>query len=200
MARPPGDRTAGRLSVTLALDRCTGCQECVAACTADAVELLPDSWVIELNEVRCTGCRKCVAACPFRVIALAGPIRNRHRVVLDGVHEALRRWCPPGWRVAAAEPVLRPDADASPVAPDVTLLRVAQRGLEWLPPDGPPIALVVEVVSPSSRSRDLGARRELYWRCGAPTYWTVDQRSGQVTVQWSSGPAWFYPIARSTFG
>jgi ferredoxin len=189
-----------RINITVAVDRCTGCQQCIAACSAGAVELMPDAWAVQLHVPRCTGCRRCVPACPFHAITVNGPARNRHRVVLDGVHQALARSCPPGWRAAAAEPVFRPDPGGTAVVPDVALVRVAQRGVEWLPPDGPPIGLVVEVVSPSSRARDLGPKRELYWSCGVPAYWTVDQRTGRVAVQWSRRPAWFDPLAAAVFG
>jgi ferredoxin len=194
------DRAIGPINVSVAVDRCTGCQQCIAACTGGAVELMPDAWAVELHTARCTGCRKCVPACPFRAITVTGPVRNRHRVVLDGVHEALTRSCPPGWRAATAEPVLRPGPDAPPVSPDVAVVRVPQRGVEWLPITGSPIGLVVEVVSPSSRARDLGSKRDLYWRCGVPAYWTVDQVTGRVAVQWSHRPAWFDPFATAVFG
>ena len=201
--RPPGrakDTAGERIGVTVAVDRCTGCQQCIAACTGGAVELMPDAWAIQIRAERCTGCRKCVPACPFRAITVTGPVRNRHRVVLDGVHEALTRSCPPGWRVASAEPVVRPEPQAAPVAPDVALLRIPHRGVEWLPVQEPPIGLVVEVVSPSSRARDLGSKRDLYWRCGVPVYWTVDQVTGRVAVQWSHRPAWFDAFATDVFG
>jgi NAD-dependent dihydropyrimidine dehydrogenase PreA subunit len=194
------DRATGPIRVSVAVDRCTGCQQCVAACAGGAVELMPDAWAVQMHVERCTGCRKCICACPFRAITVSGPMRNRHRVVLDCVHEALARSCPPGWRAAAAEPVLHAEPAVAAVAPDVTLLRVPQRGVEWLPIPGPPIGLVVEVMSPSSRARDLGPKRELYWRSGVPTYWTVDQLTGRVAVQWSRRPAWFDPFASVVFG
>ena len=193
-------RTEARTAVSIAVDRCAGCQACLSACTGGAISLLPGVAAIEVDDARCTGCRRCERACPSRVIRVSGPIRTRHRVVLDGLHDALRGSCPPGWRAVAAEPMLRAVAGADPLAPDLTVLRVPQRGLEWLPLEGPPIALVAEVVSTSSRDRDLGSRRDLYWRCGIPAYWTVDQRSGRVTVQWQQGPAWFDPFAGAVFG
>lgn len=45
----------------------------------------------------------------------------------------------------------------------------------------PPV-LVVEVASPSTRRRDLGAKKERYERWGVPEYWFVEHRQERVTV------------------
>jgi Uma2 family endonuclease len=61
-----------------------------------------------------------------------------------------------------------------PVQPDVLVVlpdgnaRVELRGIE-----GPP-ELVIEVVSPSNRGRDLLTKRSLYARAGVREYWLVD--------------------------
>jgi Putative restriction endonuclease len=43
--------------------------------------------------------------------------------------------------------------------------------------------LVVEVLSPASRPRDLGRKKEAYARCGAQAYWLVDPRDSKVSIQ-----------------
>lgn len=43
-------------------------------------------------------------------------------------------------------------------------------------------ALVVEVLSDSTRRRDLGVKRAVYDRWGIPEYWIVDQDDASVTV------------------
>ena len=63
---------------------------------------------------------------------------------------------------------------ADPVEPDVVVLlpggtaRPSRRGVEG-PPD-----LLIEVLSPSTRGRDLLMKRMLYARAGVREYWIVD--------------------------
>jgi Uma2 family endonuclease len=47
--------------------------------------------------------------------------------------------------------------------------------------DGPP-DLVVEILSPGTRRRDLTTKRELYARFGVPEYWIVDPDAKTLTV------------------
>lgn len=42
--------------------------------------------------------------------------------------------------------------------------------------------LIVEVMSPSTRARDLTSKLQLYARTGVPEYWTVDPDALSVTV------------------
>ena len=43
-------------------------------------------------------------------------------------------------------------------------------------------ALVIEILSPSTRKRDLGIKRQLFDRSGVREYWVVDPRVNEVTV------------------
>ena len=43
-------------------------------------------------------------------------------------------------------------------------------------------ALVVEILSPSTRKRDLGIKRELFDRGGVREYWVVDPKARNLTV------------------
>jgi Uma2 family endonuclease len=43
-------------------------------------------------------------------------------------------------------------------------------------------ALVVEILSPSTRRRDMGIKRELFDRAGVREYWLVDPKALEVTV------------------
>ncbi len=52
--------------------------------------------------------------------------------------------------------------------------------------DAPP-ALVVEILSPGTRRRDLTVKRELYARFGVREYWIVDPKARSVTVLALSG-------------
>ena len=51
--------------------------------------------------------------------------------------------------------------------------------------DGPP-SLVIEVVSPSTNTRDRVVKRDIYARHGVPEFWVVDPDARKVTVL--SGP------------
>jgi Uma2 family endonuclease len=69
-----------------------------------------------------------------------------------------------------------------PVQPDVLVVlpngnaRVELRGIEG-PPD-----LVIEVVRPSNRGRDLLTKRSLYARAGVREYWLVDPDARTVEI------------------
>ena len=43
-------------------------------------------------------------------------------------------------------------------------------------------ALVIEILSPSTRKRDQGIKRRLYERCGVREYWVVDSATASVTI------------------
>jgi ferredoxin len=187
--------------VRLALDRCTGCQECVRACKLDAIGLVPDgSWTVQVNRTKCSGCRRCVQACPFRAITVDGPVRTRHQIALDHLHDALTPADVPGCQVAVGEPL--PSTHLTDVCPtpDLAVLRALRDDTPWVPFRPPAVDLVVEVVAPSARAQDLGPKQEVYRHLGVGAYWTVDQRTGRVTVHWSDQASWFDQLAHRTYG
>jgi Uma2 family endonuclease len=63
--------------------------------------------------------------------------------------------------------------------PDVLVARKADLTPARL--EGPPL-LVVEVLSPSTRRIDLGAKRLAYEAAGVPAYWLVDPEAPSLTV------------------
>ena len=68
------------------------------------------------------------------------------------------------------------------VEPDLIL--IASDQMEILTPknvQGAP-ALVIEVLSPSTRKRDLGIKRQLFDRGGVREYWIVDGRLNRIDV------------------
>ena len=72
--------------------------------------------------------------------------------------------------------------------PDVQVVPGAEppRGAKW--EDLPLPLLVVEILSDSTRRRDLGKKREAYERLGIPTYWVVDPDQRRV-LTWPSASA-----------
>jgi ferredoxin len=51
---------------TVNAEECTGCEECVDACPAEAISMKDDVAVIDPDE--CTECSACVDACPAEAI------------------------------------------------------------------------------------------------------------------------------------
>jgi ferredoxin len=209
--RTPPEQTrrvqAGALRVSIAADHCVGCLACADVCRPDALALLPDVWAVGVDIGRCTGCRRCEKACPFGVLQVTGATRNRHQVVVDNLRDALASDCPAGWRVSTTGPAFWTALGRPTVVPDLAVVHddraaegaAAGAAVPGPPHDGTAVALVVEVVAPSTRDLGPGRRRDLYWQRDVPTYWTVDQRTGRVTVQWALRPAWFDRWAAFSF-
>jgi Uma2 family endonuclease len=90
--------------------------------------------------------------------------------------DAIRAWLAerlPDHRVLTAVGI-RFD-DASGYIPDVVVFRAGRPAdLEqpWF--SAADVALVVEVVSPGTKARDLGDKRDTYARSGIPHYWVAD--------------------------
>ena len=90
---------------------------------------------------------------------------------LWGLLEAAR---PPGLRVVVGPGVLGAD---SGMIPDLAVLRREDLGTRRRAP-----VLVVEVLSPGTRSRDRTTKRELYAELGIEHYWLVDTDEPSVLV------------------
>ena len=45
--------------VTVFVDRCAGCQECVIRCPAEALTMEPVTWTALAKDDLCVGCRQC---------------------------------------------------------------------------------------------------------------------------------------------
>ena len=111
-------------------------------------------------------------------IVVAPSPRTRHQVVSARLFRLLDDARPVRMMVLYApfdvmledRSVVEPDL----VAFDASLAR--ERGLEG-PPD-----LVVEILSPSTRSRDLVRKKRLYERTGVRSYWVVDADDDETTL------------------
>lgn len=77
---------------------------------------------------------------------------------------------PLAWRIGPGQV---PEPDLMVVNADT----VTSRAVEGSPP-----LLVVDVLSPTGRNRDLFEKRRLYAQAGAPTYWIVDPAQPSLTV------------------
>jgi Uma2 family endonuclease len=106
-----------------------------------------------------------------------------HQIVSDNIVHSLNVAIRPNrlGRVFAA-PIDIKFTPTIVAVPDVVYIRwerldiVGQKAIEGTPD------LIVEILSPSTRRRDLGTKRALYERFGVPEYWIVDPRARRVTV------------------
>jgi Uma2 family endonuclease len=95
---------------------------------------------------------------------------KQHQRVLGNLYLILRAACPPELEVFLAPTDYQPTATRS-LQPDLLVVSRDDRGLKAVTT---PLALAVEVLSPSSRSIDLVLKRELYEQAGVQSYWVVD--------------------------
>lgn len=72
--------------VTVLVDRCAGCQECVVRCPTAALSMDTDNWVAQADSTLCVGCRQCVRTCPFSAIEVEGPMMVAERATLAEWH------------------------------------------------------------------------------------------------------------------
>ncbi len=70
--------------------------------------------------------------------------------------------------------------DGSEVEPDLMVRQRQHGGRDW--DDAPTPSLVVEVLSGSTRRRDLGKKRQLYLDAGVTDYWVVDPEALHVRI------------------
>lgn len=97
------------------------------------------------------------------------PLRLHQRAVTQ-LLARLAAACPPGLEVLVAPTDYRPTASRS-LQPDLLVASRADPGTRALTQ---PLALAVEVLSPSSRSIDLVLKRSLYEQAGVERYWALD--------------------------
>jgi glutamate synthase (NADPH) small chain len=110
--------------VTVLVDRCAGCQECVVRCPTGALSMEPSTWTATSEDGACVGCRQCVRTCPFGAIVVEGPVLVTSRVScpahqpeqLEGSLEETRRGVH-SWADAIAE------ANRCLTCPDPTCVR-----------------------------------------------------------------------------
>ena len=109
--------------------------------------------------------------------------RFSHQDAAANVFIALRRHAEAMGSGLALPPIDVYLDDRNVVVPDAAYLSEArraaldERGLHGVAPD-----LCVEVLSPSTASRDLGVKARLYARYGCREYWIVDVEKGRIHV------------------
>ncbi len=93
-----------------------------------------------------------------------------HQRAIGNLYVLLRAACPPGYEVFLSPVDWRPDRRTS-LQPDLLVVRnedVATQNITA------PLVLAVEVLSPSTRRKDLLLKRSKYEETGVQSYWVVD--------------------------
>ncbi|BCJ38167.1 hypothetical protein Athai_56700 [Actinocatenispora thailandica] len=101
-----------------------------------------------------------------------------HQSAVSELHVLLHAGCPPDLQVFVAPLNYQPDRFTS-AQPD---LLVAQREHGEEHDVRRPLQLAVEVLSPSTRRKDLTVKRETYARTGVAAYWIVDPDKESIRV------------------
>jgi Uma2 family endonuclease len=107
---------------------------------------------------------------------VVSPASDEHFLAASALHEQLLARRPAGLVVGTEGPRWTPIGDDHPsYVPDITVIdrRALRRSRGTYRLDPPPL-LVVEIVSPESRRRDLEEKADAYFAGGAGSYWTVD--------------------------
>jgi Uma2 family endonuclease len=81
------------------------------------------------------------------------------------------------------------------VEPDLLFVAADQMNILTEPNVQGAPALVVEILSPGTKRRDLGVKRELYDRGGVREYWIVDPDGNTLTVHRRAGDGTFQQVA-----
>ena len=111
-------------------------------------------------------------------IVMAPAPSYRHQWIVSELHFLLRFHRPDGLAVLVAPFDVELDLDTV-VEPDILVVeadRPEDRGLIGAP------LLAVEVLSPSTRGRDLNRKKTLYERAGVASYWIVDPDGPSLTA------------------
>ncbi len=98
------------------------------------------------------------------------PKNRSHAVSTQLTREQLSQVVPPGWHVAAQDPVTTDDSEPEP---DVSVIRGDIRDYLDRHPGPLDTALIVEV-SDSTLSTDQGIKKRIYARANVPVYWIVN--------------------------
>lgn len=103
-----------------------------------------------------------------------------HQRCVGNLYVLLRAACPSELEVFVAPTDYQPTLTRS-LQPDVLVVRRDDPGSGAVTT---PLALAVEVMSPSSRSVDLVLKRELYEQAGVASYWVLDP-AGPSLALWN---------------
>lgn len=116
------------------------------------------------------------------VLCVSPAPKTRHQRISMSLSKLLGRAEDSGFGVALAAPTDVYLDDENGVQPDLVFVRsdhaaiIVEDDVRGVPD------LVVEILSPTTRTRDLGAKLRVYARFGVRVYWVVDPEAETVTV------------------
>jgi Uma2 family endonuclease len=102
----------------------------------------------------------------------------KHQVVVGNLYTVLRAACPRGLLVLFAPVDWQPDQRTS-LQPDVLVTEAESLNARHLTGA---IPLAVEILSPSTRSKDLLWKRSKYESAGVASYWIIDPAIPSITA------------------
>jgi len=105
------------------------------------------------------------------------PTRRHQRAAFE-LGLLLRAVCPPEMEVLVAPLDWRPDRHTS-LQPDLLIVRDEDVEIKNITR---PLMLAVEILSPSTRRKDLFLKRSKYQDAGVPSYWIVDPAAPSITA------------------
>jgi len=125
------------------------------------------------------------------VLLIMGSPTRRHQLIVGSLHVLLHAARPSDLQVVLAPFDVRLGIDRS-LQPDLIVTRRSdpEEDALYVAP-----LLVVEVLSPSTRTFDLGPKMEILAAAGCPTYWTIDPELPQLTA-WSLEDGRYVATAR----
>jgi len=117
----------------------------------------------------------------------------RHQRAVRAIFRLLDAGCPPDWEVFFAPLDYQPNRRTS-VQPDVLVVARDEVGEKNLTQT---LLLAVEVLSPSTRRKDLVLKHSVYADAGVASYWTVDPAEPSVTC-WDLVDGRYVEVGRAT--
>lgn len=120
----------------------------------------------------------------------------RHQKVALQLAIRLDAECPPDMDVLTAPFAVRP-SDITELQPDVLVGRSSdftERDLPTAP------LLAVEVLSPSTKLKDLTIKKAAYQRLGVPSYWVLDPLKASLAVFELDGKGFSYQLIAEAVG
>ncbi|CCH34076.1 Uma2 family endonuclease [Actinosynnema sp. NPDC047251] len=122
---------------------------------------------------------------------------NYHQTLIGDAYFALRTACPPGFKATVELNIGLPGDTL--LIPDFTV--TTRPGFKGLVSPVEDLVLVGEVVSPSTRFKDYGIKRQRYAEGGVPFYLVVDPKGDQaVAMLFELEGGEYVEVARSEAG